>query len=68
MTYQPEFLDGGCDAVYYPLLRMAISRDLGRRFKLPQYNTLEDLVKLLEESKNIIVLTGAGVRSSNPHL
>jgi NAD-dependent histone deacetylase SIR2 len=40
---------------------MAIARDLGRRYKLPQYNTLKDLTELLKESKNVIVLTGAGV-------
>lgn len=29
--------------------------------KLPQYNSIDDAVALLKKSKNIIVLTGAGV-------
>ena len=29
--------------------------------KLPQYNSVDDAVALLKKSKNIIVLTGAGV-------
>jgi NAD-dependent histone deacetylase SIR2 len=40
---------------------MGISREFSRRVKLPQYNTVEDAVELLKKSKNIIVLTGAGV-------
>lgn len=47
---------------YHPLLGMVITRDLRARQKLIQYNTLDDVVKLLKESSNIIVLTGAGVR------
>jgi len=46
---------------YHPLLCMVITRDLRARQKLTQYNTLDDVVKLLKESSNIIVLTGAGV-------
>lgn len=57
----PSFLDGQPDASYYPLLGLCISRELSKRAKLPQYNTIEDAVSLLEKSKNIIVLTGAGV-------
>lgn len=37
-----------------------------KRSKLPQYNTLKDVTKLLHDSKNIIVLTGAGVSISLP--
>ena len=57
----PAFLEGAPDAAYYPLLGLGISRELSKRRKLPQYNTIEDAVALLQESKNIIVLTGAGV-------
>ena len=58
----PPFLEGAPDEAYHPLLAMGISREFSRRQKLPQYNTIDDAVKLLKESKNIIVLTGAGVR------
>jgi NAD-dependent deacetylase sirtuin 1 len=36
-----------------------------RRKKLPEINTLADVVRLIKESKKIMVLTGAGV--SVPH-
>lgn len=60
----PAFLEGAPDEAYHSLLAIAISREFSRRPKLPQYNTIDDAVKLLRESKNIIVLTGAGVCSS----
>lgn len=59
----PAFLEGAPDEAYHPLLAIAISREFSRRQKLPQYNTVEDAVRLLKESKNIVVLTGAGVSS-----
>ena len=31
------------------------------RDKLPQYNTVDDVVQLITEARNIVVLTGAGV-------
>jgi hypothetical protein len=57
----PAFLEGAPDESYHPLLAVALSREFARRPKLPQYNTIEDAVRLLQESKNIVVLTGAGV-------
>lgn len=64
----PSFLDGQPDVSYYPLLGLCISRELSKRLKLPQYNSVDDAVSLLKKSKNIIVLTGAGVSiwSRNP--
>lgn len=59
--FPPAFLEGAPDEAFHPLLAVAISREFSRRPKLPQYNTIDDAVKLLRESKNIIVLTGAGV-------
>ncbi|KAL4787258.1 hypothetical protein BJX76DRAFT_345739 [Aspergillus varians] len=60
----PPFLDGAPDEAYHPLLAIAISREFTRRQKLPEYNSIDDAVKLLQESKNIIVLTGAGISTS----
>lgn len=59
----PAFLEGSPDEAYHPLLAMGISREFSRRQKLPQYNSVDDAVRLLRESKNIIILTGAGVGS-----
>ncbi|KAL9631504.1 MAG: hypothetical protein Q9164_005856 [Protoblastenia rupestris] len=58
----PLFLDGGPDNAYYKLLELGICRELSKREKLPQYNTIDDAVTLLKRSRNIIVLTGAGDR------
>ena len=58
----PFFLDGQPDDAFYPLLSLGICRELQKRVKLPQYNTIDDAVSLLNKSHNIIVLTGAGVR------
>lgn len=43
---------------------MALSRELSKRIKLPNYNTIDDVVALLKKSSNIIVLTGAGISTS----
>lgn len=60
----PFFLEGQPDETYHYPLRLGICRELSKRTKLPQYNTINDAVALLKKSRNIIVLTGAGV--SNP--
>lgn len=60
----PAFLDGAPDEAFHPLLSIGISREFSRRYKLPQFNTIDDAVHLLKESQNIIVLTGAGVSIS----
>lgn len=60
----PAFLEGAPDVAYFPLLGLGLSRELSKRIKLPQYNTVDDAVALLKAAKNIIVLTGAGVRVS----
>ncbi|KAL5332928.1 hypothetical protein BJX70DRAFT_392585 [Aspergillus crustosus] len=60
----PSFLDGAPDEAYHPLLAIAISREFTRRQKLHEYNSVDDAVKLLQQSKNIIVLTGAGISTS----
>lgn len=57
----PPFLEGAPDEAYYRLLAMSMSREISKRLKLPEYNTIDDAVGLLKKSKNIMVLTGAGV-------
>lgn len=60
----PEFLEGHDDESYYALLSLAISRELSKRIKLLDYNSVDDVVNLLHKSQNIIVLTGAGISTS----
>lgn len=60
----PPFLEGSPDDAYYGLLSLAISRELSKRIKLPQYNSIDDAVALIQKSRNIIVLTGAGISTS----
>lgn len=57
----PSLLEGQPDHKYYPLLGLGITRELSKRVKLPEHNTIDDAVELLKRSQNIIVLTGAGV-------
>ena len=59
----PFFLEGAPDDAFHSILNLGICRELSKRQKLPQYNTIEDVVSLLKSSRNIIVLTGAGVSS-----
>ncbi|KAG2125059.1 DHS-like NAD/FAD-binding domain-containing protein [Suillus clintonianus] len=45
-------------------LRVAMSKELHLREKLPQYNTISDAVSLIQASKRVVVLTGAGISVS----
>ena len=36
-------------------------RRLQKREKLPMYNTIDDAVDLIRKSRNIMILTGAGI-------
>ncbi|KAK2603528.1 NAD-dependent histone deacetylase sir2 [Conoideocrella luteorostrata] len=60
----PAFLEGGPDEGYFHILSLAISRELSKRIKLSQYNTVDDAVHLLAKCDNIIVITGAGISTS----
>ena len=60
----PAFLEGASDEAYFSLLTLAFSRELAKRAKLETYNTVDDAVRLIQRSKNIVVLTGAGISTS----
>lgn len=60
----PFFLEGESDEAYYSLLDLGICRELSKRAKLLQHNSVEDAVTLLKKSRNIVVLTGAGISTS----
>jgi NAD+-dependent protein deacetylase SIR2 len=60
----PAFLDGARDESYLGLLTLAITRELNKRAKLMEYNSVDDAAALIRNSKNIIVLTGAGISTS----
>lgn len=47
-----------------PLLKMVFTRILRQRKKLPQYNTVDDVLALLQSARRIIVLSGAGISVS----
>lgn len=57
----PLFLEGAPDEAYYTLLSVCISRELRRRVKLQEWNTIDDAVELLKGRGKVVVLTGAGV-------
>lgn len=60
----PLFLAGAPPRTLVHLLRYICAREMMRRRKLPHVDTMEDVVRLLREAKNIIVLTGAGISTS----
>ena len=43
-----------------PILRYAFAAKAAKRRRLPDYETIQDAVQLIQKSKNILVLTGAG--------
>jgi NAD-dependent deacetylase sirtuin 1 len=60
----PPATDTYKDSELIPLLRIIMARFNRRRQKLKTINTIDDVIKLLKKSNNIIVLTGAGVSVS----
>lgn len=59
----PELRNVSQRALSY-FLRVAMSRELRNRDKLPEYNTIKDAVELIRNSKRILILTGAGISVS----
>ena len=57
----PSFLQDEPDEALYELLSLAMLREHSKRLRLPHYRTIDDAAKLLQSSKNIMVITGAGV-------
>ncbi|KAK4688847.1 hypothetical protein P7C73_g1254, partial [Tremellales sp. Uapishka_1] len=47
-----------------PFAKVALSRILRRRDKLPELNTIPQAIELLRNAKKIIVLSGAGISTS----
>ncbi|KAI1124554.1 DHS-like NAD/FAD-binding domain-containing protein [Nemania abortiva] len=60
----PDFLEGRPDEAYLGLLTLAMTRELTKRAKIMSYNSVDDAVHLLKKSRNIVVLTGAGISTS----
>ncbi|KAJ1324929.1 NAD+-dependent protein deacetylase SIR2 [Microdochium nivale] len=60
----PAFLEGCDDDAYFQLLTLAMTRELQKRVKLVEHNSVDDAVRLIERARNIIVLTGAGISTS----
>jgi NAD-dependent histone deacetylase SIR2 len=60
----PTFLEDQRDEAFYPLLGMAINREVNKRRRLEQFQTIDDAAMLLQKSQNIMVITGAGISTS----
>ncbi|KAK3068716.1 NAD-dependent histone deacetylase sir2 [Teratosphaeriaceae sp. CCFEE 6253] len=56
--------EGFDDDVLELFLTAAIKRAFRKRQKLPQYNTIDDVAKLLRTRRKIMVITGAGISTS----
>ncbi|KAF2771657.1 SIR2-domain-containing protein [Teratosphaeria nubilosa] len=52
------------DDLHLRILSYAIMRAFRKRQKLPQLNTMDDAAQLLSKSKNVMVITGAGISTS----
>lgn len=61
----PELIAAGAPPdILLPALKSLLDRALAKRPKRPDINSIEDVLKLLQTTKNILVLTGAGVSVS----
>jgi hypothetical protein len=46
------------------ILGIALYRELSRRVRLPQWTTIDHAAELLKQARQVMVITGAGVRCS----
>ena len=60
----PSMFESSPDHRYYRLLGMILLEEITKRRKLPQYNTIDDVVDLLGKSSKIMVITGAGISTN----
>lgn len=60
----PEWFEGRPDTGYYQLLGLTIARESTKRRKLAEYNTIEDVVRLLSSRRQIVIITGAGISTN----
>lgn len=60
----PSWMREQGDHACYPLLGRLISKELSKRRRLQAYQTIDDAAKLLQNSSNVLVITGAGVSHS----
>lgn len=63
MQLSPELANKSSQTLMY-ILEVAMSFQLRRREKLPQYNTPRDAKTLIQNARKILVLTGAGISVS----
>lgn len=49
---------------FYRLLGLAMLRELNKRQRIEKYQTIDDAADLINKSKNILVITGAGISTS----
>ena len=63
LRIQPSFLENADDGDFLPLLRVILRKEMTKRSRLPHVSSVEHVVELLKKSEQIVVLTGAGVRS-----
>ena len=54
-------MDDAPEKALFQLLSVVLNRAMMQRSRLPHINSVEQVVDLLKSSKDIIVLTGAGV-------
>lgn len=60
----PVFMEDSPDEAFYKPLGMVITREWNKRPRLEQYKTIDDAAALLNKSRNIMVITGAGISTS----